>query len=247
MGSGWSSTKVKMVSRDVQVPSSPGTGQRAPMVRSSSSAGQHSTSSSPWQPQNAPTNYRPGPPPRPRFVHNTLNMSSNINYSLQWVDDHNVRWHFLLLSSLHLCHKNENFDRQFVLFSPGSKPRDAESLYFVLNFNPYLRQCNNERERQPSTTTISIAHVYWVCRARGKKRILDPWILLDPIGSYWILLDPDGSCWILLDPRIDSFNNTKVHQKLIRYTKIHQVYWKLLCCIDSRYNFPIHTAFYGIR
>jgi hypothetical protein len=57
---------------------------------------------------------------------------------------------------------------------------------------------------------------------RGKKRILDPWILwilmdpggscrfwwillilmdpVDPIGSWWILLDPDGSCWILMDP-----------------------------------------------
>jgi hypothetical protein len=40
----------------------------------------------------------------------------------------------------------------------------------------------------------------------GKKRILDPWILVDPIdpdGSYWILvdpIDPDGSYWILVDP-----------------------------------------------
>ncbi len=30
----------------------------------------------------------------------------------------------------------------------------------------------------------------------GKKRILDPWILMDPGGSWWILVDsvdPDGS------------------------------------------------------
>jgi hypothetical protein len=38
---------------------------------------------------------------------------------------------------------------------------------------------------------------FWICdtagNTRGKKRILDPWILMDPRGSSWILVDPGGS------------------------------------------------------
>jgi hypothetical protein len=30
-------------------------------------------------------------------------------------------------------------------------------------------------------------------KSRGKKRILDPWILMDPDGSSRILVDPGGS------------------------------------------------------
>ena len=74
---------------------------------------------------------------------------------------------------------------------------------------------------------------------RGKKRILDPrilmtpgglhwilgslWILMDPDGFQWILVDSDGSWWILVHPRtyIDEY-------RMMFVTSL-----RLFCLLDS--------------